>query len=70
MNATGKNTLKDIAEEFKEDVSLVEKNIRRAIRNNWLKGYYLCNQTGEILPIKKRSGSISIKESKSIKIKE
>lgn len=74
MKATGKNNLKDISLEFSEDIAIVEKNVRRAIRINLLKGYYLCNQTGEILKINSNSfssgKSIIIKENKSVKIKE
>jgi len=74
MKATGKNTLKDISLEFGESIYVVEGNVRRAIRINLLRGYYLCNQTGEILPINSNPflsrRSIIIKENKSIKIKE
>lgn len=74
MSATGKNTLKDISLEFNENMCEVEQNIRRAIKVNLLDEYYLCNQTGEILPIKSNSlfakQSITIKENRSIKIKE
>ena len=74
MNATGKNNIKDIAIEFGEDRIVVEEKIKRAIEINLMRGYYLCKQTKDILPLNQNifgnRKSITIKENKSIKIRE